>query len=222
MPGARIEALPVKPRLRGVAHAYGAVAAVAAAVLLIALAPSSTATFAAAVYGASLCGLLVTSALYHRIDWSTRLRRWMRRLDLSMIYVLIAGTYTPFALLVFSEPMRLIVLGLTWGGALVGVVLTLLWTDAPRALTAIVYVALGWVAIGALPQMIERVGLGAFALVLAGGVLYTAGALVYALRRPDPWPRIFGFHEFFHGLVIAAATSHYVAIALYVVPRGGA
>jgi hemolysin III len=217
-----VEALPAKPRLRGVAHAYGAVAAVAAAVLLIAMAPSSTAAFAAGVYGVSLCGLLGTSALYHRIDWSTPLRRWMRRLDLSMIYLLIAGTYTPFALLVFSGPLRLIVLGLTWGGAVVGVVLTLLWTDAPRALTAVIYVALGWVAIFAFPQMIERAGLAAFVLVLAGGALYTAGALVYALRRPDPWPRVFGFHEFFHGLVVAAAASHYVAIVLYVLPRGGA
>ena len=206
-----------KPRLRGVIHQWAFFCALAAAGVLLAVASTGRARVAVLIYGLTLTGLLGTSALYHRVSWQPGPRRWMRRLDHSMIFLLIAGTYTPFALLVFSEPLATVILAVVWGGALVGVVMTLVWIDAPKALIAIVYVALGWVAVAGMPQMLERAGTGALVLILAGGLLYTAGAAAYAFRRPDPWPQVFGYHEVFHVLVVAAAACHYAAIVLYVV-----
>jgi hemolysin III len=141
----------------------------------------------------------------------------MQRLDHSMIFVLIAGTYTPFALLVLEPALGWAVLGVVWGGALAGVVISLLWIDAPRWLTAVLYVALGWVSIVIMPQLWDRAGVLAVALLATGGVLYTVGAVVYARRRPDPAPRVFGYHEVFHALVIAAAAVHFAAIAAFAV-----
>jgi hemolysin III len=134
-----------------------------------------------------------------------------------MIFVLVAGTYTPFAVLVLAPALGWTLLGIVWGGALAGIALSLLWVDAPRWLSAAVYVALGWVAIIGLPQLWDRAGAMAVALLATGGVLYTVGAIVYARRRPDPSPRVFGYHEVFHVLVIAAATVHFAAIAVYAV-----
>jgi hemolysin III len=208
----------LRPRLRGVSHQYAFFAALGAAVLLIALAGGARAITAAAIYGLTLCGLFAISALYHRIDWRPEIGRWMRRLDHSMIFVFIAGTYTPMALLALTMPLSTIVLVAVWAGALAGVTITLLWIDTPRWLTAMPYIVLGWVGLASLPQLLDHVGAAALALVLAGGALYTAGAVVYALRRPDPWPTVFGFHEIFHALVIAAATVQYLAIVLYVLP----
>jgi hemolysin III len=157
------------------------------------------------------------SALYHRIDWSPRPRAWLRRLDHSMIFVLVAGTYTPFALLVVAPALGWALLVVVWAGALAGVLISLVWIDAPRWLTAILYVALGWASIVMMPQLWDRAGPLAVAMLAAGGLLYTVGAVVYARRRPDPVPRVFGYHELFHALVIAAAAVHFAAVAAFAV-----
>jgi hemolysin III len=189
--------------------------------VLVIAAPSGRATFAATVYAISMAAMFGASALYHRIDWkSGRARRWMRRLDHSMIYLLIAGTYTPFALLVLHGGLARAILITVWSGAALGIALKLLWPDTPKWLTATVYVALGWVAVAAFPQLAGEIGPGGIALIAGGGVLYTAGAIVYALRRPDPAPDVFGYHEIFHVLVIAAALLQYVAVAAYALPEG--
>jgi hemolysin III len=207
----------VKPRLRGVSHQWAFFAALAAGVALLVFAPDGASRLAAGVYALGLCAMFGASALYHRIDWPPRPRRWMRRLDHSMIFVLVAGTYTPFGALVLGQPLGTILLAVVWAGALGGVVLTFAWVDAPRWVTAAVYIALGWVAVAALPQLLDRAGVVAVALIGAGGVLYTAGAIVYARKRPDPSPAVFGYHEIFHLLVIAAALLQYVAVARYAV-----
>jgi hemolysin III len=142
----------------------------------------------------------------------------MRRLDHSMIFFLIAGTYTPFALLALHGTLATAILVAVWAGALAGIVLNLAWIDAPKWLTAVVYVALGWIAVVTFPQLISEIGLTATGMVVAGGILYTVGAFVYALRRPDPVPAVFGYHEIFHLLVIAAAALQYAAIAFFVLP----
>ena len=149
------------------------------------------------------------------------MRAWLRRLDHSMIFVLIAGTYTPFAVLVLEEPLNDVVLAGVWGGAAAGIVFTLLWVNAPKWLSAAAYIALGWFSIIAIPQITERAGAGALVLLAAGGVAYTAGAVIYARRRPDPRPASFGYHEIFHVLVVVAAMTHFVAIAAFAVPQGG-
>jgi len=166
-------------------------------------------------------GLLTTSATYHRIDWRRpRARAWMRRLDHSMIFVLIAGTYTPFSLLVLDGTLATAVLIVVWAGALGGIVLNLVWITAPKWLTATVYIALGWVAVIAMPQLADRLGALGVALLMGGGLLYTAGAIIYAARRPDPAPAVFGYHEIFHALVLAAAAAHFAVVAFYALPSG--
>ena len=209
---------PLRPRFRGVVHQWSFLLALAAGAGLVAWAPAGRATVACAVYAGALAGLLGTSALYHRVVWRPRVRTWLRRLDHSMIFVLIAGTYTPFAMLVLDEPLNVVVLAGVWVGALAGIVLTLLWIDAPVWLTAAAYVALGWFSIIAMPQITERAGAGALALLAAGGLAYTGGAVVYARRRPDPRPASFGYHEIFHVLVVVAAAAHFVAVAAFAVP----
>jgi hemolysin III len=210
----------MKPKLRGVVHQWSFFVALAAGVALVVLAPAGRATLACAVYAAALCGLFGTSALYHRVTWRPPVRRWMRRLDHSMIFVLIAATYTPFATLVLSQPLSGVVLVGVWGGALAGILLTLVWIRAPKWLTAAAYIALGWFGLIAIPQLLERMGVGALALLAAGGVAYTAGAVIYARRRPDPRPGVFGYHEVFHVLVVLAAAAHFIAVAAYAAPSG--
>jgi hemolysin III len=205
----------VKPRLRGVSHQYAFFVALAAGAALVVLARGGQARAAVAVYALSLCAMFGASALYHRIDWPPRPRAWLRRLDHSMIFVLVAGTYTPFGALVLAPALGWTLLAVVWGGTIAGVVLTLVWVDAPRWLTAALYVALGWVAIAAVPQLLNRAGAAAVALLATGGILYTIGAVVYAWLRPDPAPRVFGYHEVFHVLVIAAAAVHFTAVAVY-------
>jgi hemolysin III len=212
----------IKPRLRGVIHEYAFFVAVAAGAALLVTAPSGKARLAAAIYVLGLAGLLGTSALYHRVTWRRpNVRRWMRRLDHSMIFLLIAGTYTPFALIVLSQPLGAVVLVLIWTGAAGGIVLSLLWPDAPRPVSAGIYIGLGWVAIIAMPQMLDRLGVLGVAMILAGGLLYSVGAVVYARKRPDPFPTVFGYHEIFHVLVVAAAALHFAVIAFLVLPMAG-
>jgi hemolysin III len=210
----------LKPRLRGVSHQYAFFVAIVLGGIAVLRAPDGAGTAAAAVYGAGICGLFGVSALYHRVTWSPPARRWMRRLDHSMIFVFIAASYTPVAVLVLEGSAATAVLAVVWGGALAGVVLKLVWISAPRWLSAALYVALGWVAVVTLPDLWDRLGWLSVAAFGLGGLLYTAGAVVYARGRPDPWPHVFGYHEVFHALVIAAAAVHYAVIALAVLPAG--
>ena len=207
-----------RPRFRGVFHQYAFFASLITGAVLVLVAPTRKATTAAAIYAASVSGLFGASALYHRVTWRPATRRWMRRLDHSMIFVLIAGTYTPFALLVLHGTLATVVLAIVWGGAAAGVILKLAWVDAPKWLMAAIYLGLGWVGAATVPQLVSRAGIGAVTLLFIGGALYSAGAIIYALRRPDPRPAVFGYHEIFHILVIAAAASHYAAIAGYALP----
>ena len=209
---------PVKPRLRGWLHLWSFVVAIAAGASLISLAAATVSGLAAAavaVYSATVLGLFGISALYHRRAWvSARARRTMKRLDHSMIFVFIAGTYTPFAVLAMPRTTGLVVLTVVWTGALAGVALKLLRPDAPRWVGVPVYLALGWVAVFVLPDLLERGGVAALVLLIVGGAAYSIGAACYAFRRPRGWPATFGFHEFFHAATVVGAICHHVAIWL--------
>jgi hemolysin III len=172
---------------------------------------------AAAVFAASVALCFGTSALYHRVSWTPAVRLWMRRLDHAGVYLLIAGTYTPVSLLVLRGAWRPVILAIVWTGATAAIVLKFVWVAAPKWLAAVLGLSLGWVAVVALPQVAARLNPAATALLVAGGVLYTAGAVVYARRRPDPIPSVFGYHELFHALTILAAACQYIAIAFFVV-----
>jgi hemolysin III len=207
----------VRPLLRGVVHAYAFWAALAATAALVAFAAPGMPRFSAVVYGAGLCALFAGSALYHRWRWDARWRPLLRRIDHSTIFVFIAATYTPVGLLELSGWERPAVLGCVWAGAALGVLVSVVWIQAPRSLTAGLYVLLGWLAVVAAPQLAQALPVAPLVLIVAGGVLYTIGAVVYALRRPDPWPATFGFHEIFHTFVVGAAVAHFVAISGWVV-----
>jgi hemolysin III len=207
-----------RPRLRGVLHQYAFFASLLTGIPLVAAAPTPSARFAATAFAASVAAMFGVSAVYHRVTWRPRPRAWMARLDHATIYVLIAGTYTPYALLALSGAWRVVVLAVVWSGAAAAIVLKFAWVDAPKALAAALGVALGWAGVAALPQLVEEVGAAATVLVVAGGALYTAGAVVYALRRPDPLPAVFGYHELFHALVVAGVACHYASVAFFVVP----
>jgi hemolysin III len=207
-----------RPRLRGVFHQYAFFVAVLAGVVLVVLADSGREVVATLIYAIALAAMFGVSALYHRVNWrSPEIRKWMRRLDHSTILLLIAGTYTPFALLAFDGTLGTAVLIAVWSGAAAGLVLNLLWIDAPTWVTAVVYLMLGWVGAIAVPELVSF-GVVPAVLVFLGGALYTIGAVTYALKRPDPAPNVFGYHEIFHLLVIGAAISHFVAIAAFVLP----
>jgi hemolysin III len=208
------------PVLRGVSHFWAFWCALAATIALVALAPGGAARGAALVYGAGLCVLFAGSAAFHRWHCGPRLRTLLCRIDHSAIFIFIAASYTPVSLLVLDGPTGWTLFAAAWAGALAGVALSLLWIGAPRVLFAATYVALGWLAIIATPELVASLPVTPLVLIAAGGVLYTIGAVVYALRRPDPWPRVFGFHEVFHALVIAAAALHFVAMAGWVIPAG--
>jgi hemolysin III len=210
----------VKPRMRGVLHQYAFFVSLVLGAVLIIVARNAETRVAVAIYVFAVSGLLGTSALYHRHTWSVRARAWMRRLDHSMIFVLIAGTYTPFALLVLHGPLSQAILIVVWSGALGGIVLNLVWTTAPRWLSAAVYIALGWVAIAAMPALADELGAVGVSLLVGGGLLYTAGAVIYATGKPNPSPAVFGYHEIFHALVVAAAAAHFAVVAFYALPHG--
>jgi hemolysin III len=206
----------LKPRLRGVLHQGAFTVSLATGSVLITLAGGAMRHVAAAVYAASVALLFGTSAAYHRGTWSPAARNRMERLDHSMIYVLIAGTYTPFTLLLLEGTARWVMFGIVWGGALAGIVTRNTRWDAPRWVYVSLYLGLGWVAVGILPQVLHRGGVAVLVLLATGGILYTLGAVVYGRKRPDPSPRWFGFHEVFHALTLAAFTVHYVAVSLVV------
>jgi len=172
------------------------------------------------IYAFSLSAMLGTSALYHRVTWTPEVRQWMRRLDHTTIFIFIAGTYTPFALLVMHGTLANLVLIVVWATAAGGLVLNLVWITAPYWVTAVIYLSTGWVAIVTLPQLWNEIGPVGVGLIALGGALYSAGAVVYARRKPDPRPQVFGYHEIFHVLVIAAAAVQYVAVAVYALPAG--
>ena len=209
---------PLIPRMRGRLHVYAFWGALVAASALVALAPSGTARAACAIYGTALCALFAVSALYHRWRWNPRWRPLLRRLDHSTIHIFIAASTTPLAVLILDGRLQAFVLACAWVGALGGIALSLAWIDAPRALVAASYVLVGWAALAALPSLPEQLSTAPLLLLAAGAALYIAGAAVYAVRRPDPWPAVFGFHEVFHGLVVVAAASHLAAFAGWIVP----
>jgi hemolysin III len=209
--------LPARPRLRGYFHQYSFFAALGAGTTLVALAEDVRARVACAVYAGALAAMFGASALYHRAPWrSPTARAWARRVDHSMIFLFIAGTYTPFALLAFTGALPAIVLAIAWGGAAVGIALNVSWIDAPRWVTAPVYLLVGWAGVVAAPQIFTELGIATAVLLLVGGVLYTLGAVAYAMHWPDPFPATFGFHEVFHVLVVAAAATHFVAVSFVV------
>ncbi len=208
---------PLVPRLRGVFHQYAFFAAVVAGVALVVLADGYVERFAVWVYVAALAAMFGASALYHRFPWrTTSARLRARRLDHAMIFVFIAGTYTAFALVAFGGTARLVGLVTVWAGAILGILLNLVWIDAPRWLSAIAYLGVGWVGLILIPQLFSAVGVAAAVLVIVGGVLYTVGALAYATTWPNPFPSTLGFHEVFHLLVVVAAATQFVALSLVV------
>ncbi|MET0557572.1 MAG: hemolysin III family protein [Solirubrobacterales bacterium] len=210
----------VKPKLRGVSHEWAFFISLGFGAALILLAKTPKATLAVAIYAVSLSALFGTSALYHRVNWTRpSMRLWMRRLDHSMIFFLIAGTYTPFALLVLHGAIANAILLVVWIGAIAGAIVEMVWIDHPKWVGALIYLALGWVAVAAFPELWSQMGVAGTMLVAAGGLLYTAGAVVYATQRPNPSPAVFGYHEVFHLLVIAAAIAHFSAVAFFALPK---
>ncbi len=209
----------VKPLMRGRSHEYAFIASLTLAPIMIVLAPGVAPRFVVAVYVVGITGLFGISALYHRPAWGPTGHALMRRLDHSMIFIAISATYTPIAVFALDDGIGTLVLWVVWFGTLSGIILHNLWPRAPYHLTAVPYVAVGWVALLAMKDIWNSLGVAGFVLVVVGGGLYTIGALVYALRRPDPWPSTFGYHEIFHLLVISAAALHYVNFVFVVLPK---
>jgi hemolysin III len=209
-----------KPRLRGWIHQYCAIAAVIAGAPLVALSwaeVSKRAGQSTLTYALAIVAMFAVSAIYHRVHWeSPSVRNWMRRLDHSMIFVLIAGTYTPFARLAMPRGTGQVVLAIVWGGAVAGIALTLFWPTAPRWLNVTLYLLLGWVAVWCTRMIVDDAGVAAMVLLAVGGALYSLGAIFYGLRWPDPWPTTFGYHELFHACTAAAAICQYIAICFAV------
>jgi len=203
-----------------VLHQWAFVVSVPLAAVLVGLgAHGGLERVAALAFAVSVVTMFGASALYHRVTWSPRARRWLRRLDHAMIYGLIAGTYTPFGLLVLDGGWRITILAIVWSGATVAIGVKLLWVDAPKWIATGIGIGLGWVGVVVFPQIVDRIGLVGALLLLAGGVAYTVGGIVYACRRPDPVTEVFGYHEVFHALVIVAVACQYASVALFVLPR---
>jgi hemolysin III len=209
--------IEMRPRLRGVLHQYSFFVSIVMGAALVVSASGAGERAGAGIFAATLATMFGVSALYHRKVWTPSARRWMRRLDHASIYLLIAGTYTPFALIALDGAWRWTILPIVWGGALVAILAKVAWVDAPKWLAAGIAIALGWIGVVAMPELLDHAGWAGVLLLGAGGVLYTAGAVVYAARRPDPAPAVFGYHELFHALVILAAACQYAAVALFVV-----
>src|SRR5438094_1200870 len=210
--------LRVKPKLRGVFHEFAFFAAVLIGIPLVLTASPGKARLSAIVFASCVVVCFGASALYHRPTWRPRARAWLARLDHAGIYLLIAGSYAPFGLIVMSKGWAIPILAIIWSGAFLAIVLKLCWVRAPKWLSAAIGLTLGWVGVVAFPQLL-KLSLAAILLVVASGLLYTLGAIVYARRRPDPRPLVFGYHELFHVLVLAAVACEYVAVAFYVLPR---
>ena len=206
----------VKPKFRGVSHEWAFFVSLGLGVSLLLLADTPRKLLAVGIYAVSLSALFGVSALYHRVDWkTTKARMLMRRLDHSMIFLLIAGTVTPFALLTISGALAIGILIAVWTGAVIGIAIELLWIGSPKWVSVILYLIVGWIGAIAFPAIVGSAGIGAGLLIATGGILYTVGAVVYATRRPDPVPSKFGYHEVFHLLVVGAAGAHFAAVALF-------
>jgi hemolysin III len=204
-----------KPLMRGWLHTYAFFVALVTGVVLCSIAatrPGIAPVVTCAIYSITVCGLFGVSAFYHRRVWSPRGYATMRRLDHSMIFIFIAGTYTPFSALLLSPGTATAILAVVWGGAFAGMVMKMLWVSAPRWVSAPLYIALGWVAVAVLPDILGKAGVAALVLLIAGGVAYSVGAVFYALRKPNPWPTVFGHHEFFHACTLVAAVCHHIAL----------
>jgi hemolysin III len=208
----------VKPRLRGVVHELGFYVPAAVGVLMVVSADPGRARVASTIFAGSVVACFGASAVYHRPTWQPRARAWLARVDHAGIYLLIAGSYAPFCLIVFSKGWAIPVLAVVWGGALAAILLKLFWVQAPKWLSAAIGLTLGWVGAAAFPQMLKLSAVP-IALVLASGVLFTLGAIVYWRKRPDPRPQFFGYHEVFHVLTVLAVACEYVVVAFYVLPR---
>ena len=204
----------VKPMLRGWMHAASAPLTLAAGVVLVVLSPTATTRIGSAVFASSALVLFTVSGIYHRGTWSPRTGRFLRRFDHANIFLLIAGSYTPFTLLLLHGADRVVLLSVVWTGALLGVAFRVVWNDAPRWLYTPIYIALGWAAVFYFGDFVDSASTAVIVLMAVGGGLYTIGGLVYGVKRPDPFPRWFGFHEVFHTLTIAAFVTHYVGISI--------
>jgi hemolysin III len=211
----------IKPRLRGWLHLATAPLTLAAGIVLIALSPNATTRTGSALFTGSALVLFTVSAIYHTGSWSPRTWAFLRRFDHANIFVLIAGSYTPFALILLDGTAQVVLLATVWTGAVLGVGFRVFWTDAPRWLYVPLYIALGWAAVFFLPSFLDGatrlgvgVGIATFTLIVVGGALYTFGGVVYGFKRPDPWPRWFGFHEVFHTFTILAFVAHYVGVSI--------
>lgn len=211
-----VEVPPVKPAWRGRLHQVAFFVSVPAGLVLVALAEGWAARIATAIYALSLIAVFGSSAAYHRGDWSPQALRRMKRLDHSMIFVLIAGSYTPVALLVLHGPWTVVILSVVWAGAVAGITLKLVRIDGFSVLTASLYMAMGWLALVAFPQLVHEMPSPALILTVAGGLLYTTGAIVFALRKPDPAPAVFGYHEVWHAFMVAAAACHFAMVTILV------
>jgi hemolysin III len=209
-----------RPLLRGVLHQAAFTASLVVGTLLIVGADGDRGHAAASIFAGSVAACFGASALYHRVTWTPNVRLWMRRVDHAGIFLLIAGTYTPVCLLTLQGAWRPVVLAIVWTGAAAAITLKFVWVAAPKWLAAATGIVLGWVAIVALPQLASRLDPAGLALLGAGGLAYTAGAIVYVRRRPDPAPAVFGYHELFHALTIVAVACQYVAIAFFVIRVG--
>jgi hemolysin III len=214
------DSISERPLLRGVLHGGAFVASCVVGVLFVLAAPGDR-VLPALAFAVSATAMLGTSTVYHRVRWKrTATRLWMRRADHAGIFLLIAGTYTPIGLISLHGSWRVTILAIVWSGAAVAVLTKLCWVRAPKWLAAVVGVGLGWAGVAALPQIVHHDGLTPVILLAAGGIAYTVGAFVYAFRRPDPFPKVFGYHELFHGLTIGALACQYVAVAFFVVRVG--
>jgi len=211
-----------KPLLRGWSHELAAIAMIVVGTLIGLRANGAKAEICVAVACFSVAAMLTTSALFHRVNWSPKARRRMRRADHSAIFLCIAGTYTAVAGLSLPDTDAWIILGIVWAASIIGIAMRFTWLDAPKWAVALPYIAVGWIAVGAVPEFFHYLGGVGFALMLAGGLLYTIGAIVYALRRPDPWPTVFGYHEIFHAFVVAAVVLHLSLIAFVLLPSTNA
>ena len=210
---------PPRPRLRGVSHRVAFYVALVLGPLLVAMSGDRKAMGVTAIYVVSLAGMFGVSASLHRRDWGPRAFNWLRRADHAMIFACIAGTYTPFCILGLPPEPGTRLLILAWVAAGLGILRAALWPHAPRAITASLFVLVGWVVLAYLPEVHASLAPIPFTLLMTGGGLFTVGAVVYLTKRPDPWPTVFGYHEIFHVMVVLGCACHFVAVAHVVANR---